>query len=78
MDDSRAFILGFGTFALGGILGKYWSPDYYESCASGSIFFLVLGFSIIVFIGTLLIDVWFKKVAGDHKCEKPAIKGSET
>lgn len=68
MDDSRAFILGFGAVGLGGILGKYWSPDFYESCASGDIFFWLLGFAVVVFISTLLIDIFFstrKKGVGE-------------
>lgn len=59
-DPGRAFIMGFTTMALAMFLGYKWSPDYFEFVNNGYSFLGIVGFGIVMFIATWLIDGYYK------------------
>ncbi len=61
MDSDRAYVLGFGTLALGLFLGYHWSPDYLEFISNGNNFLWIVGFAIGILIMFSIIDVVLEK-----------------
>ena len=59
-DPGRAYIMGFTTMAFAMFLGYKWSPDYLETVSNGYNFLWIVGFGIVVFIMTWLIDGYYK------------------
>ena len=57
----KAFILGFGTLALGYFLAYHLSPDYLEMCSNGNSHLWFVGFSILLLVAFYFIDKHFEK-----------------
>ncbi len=61
MNGDKAYIIGFGTLALGMFLGSLWSPDYQEFCSNGNNFLGLVIFAVCVLIMISLVDYYYEK-----------------
>ena len=71
MNNDKAYVLGFMSFAFATFLGSKYSPNYLEFVSNGNNFLIFTSFGLVVLIGMSLIDFYF----GYRKYSKGKVEG---